>query len=352
MKGVVLAGGKGTRLRPITHSIAKQLVPVANQPILFYGLHDLAAAGVEDVAIIVSPETGSEMEAAVGDGSRFGIRPHFIVQAQPDGLAAALGLSLPWVGDDACIMYLGDNLVKDGVTGVVGDFERRRPNCQILLAKVEHPEHYGVAELADDGSIRRLVEKPKNPPSDLALVGVYMFDPSIGEAVSSITPSARGELEITDAIQYLIEHGKDVRASRVDGWWKDTGHKEDLLDANELVLHNLEGHLKGEVINTELSGVVSIGHGSRIVDSRVTGPVIIGENTLIERSTIGPYTAVGDHCYLSDCASERSIIMDRAEVHDWQVRSGLLGRHSILQGPAPQGHVAVTLGEHSEVGTR
>lgn len=351
MKGVVLAGGKGTRLRPITHSIAKQLVPVANQPILFYGLHDLAAAGVEDVAIIVSPETGPDMVAAVGDGSAFGIRPHFIEQAHPDGLAAALGLALPWIGDDTCIMYLGDNLVKDGVTGIVNDFNQRQPNCQILLAQVDHPEQYGVADLADDGSIRRLVEKPKDPPSNLALVGVYLFDPSINEAVSAIKPSARGELEITDAIQYLIESGKTVSASRVDGWWKDTGHKEDLLEANELVLRGLAGHVKGELVETETSGAVSIGHGSRVVDSRITGPVIIGEDTLIERSTIDPNSAIGDHCYLSDSSVERSIIMDRAEVHDWRVRSGLLGRYAILQGPAPEGHVAVTLGEHSEVGT-
>jgi glucose-1-phosphate thymidylyltransferase len=352
MKGVVLAGGKGTRLRPITHSMAKQLVPVANQPVLFYGLADLAAAGIEDVAIIVSPETADEVKAAVGDGKGLGIAPHYVAQESPDGLAAALALALPWVGDDTCVMYLGDNLVKGGVAGIVRDFEAQRPNCQIMLAEVDHPEQYGVAELAADGSITRLVEKPKEPPSNLALVGVYLFDPSIANAVANISPSARGELEITDAIQYLVDNGRDVRASVVDGWWKDTGRKEDLLHANELVLEDLVGNVKGEVLGGEIRGQVSVGEGSRLIDCSVTGPVVIGENTLIERAVIGPSTAIGHRCYLADCAIERAIVMDDVRIHEWKVRDGLIGNRAVLDGPAPDGYTPVTLGEHSEVGTQ
>ncbi|MEE9184666.1 MAG: sugar phosphate nucleotidyltransferase, partial [Acidimicrobiia bacterium] len=232
MKGVVLAGGAGSRLRPITFAMSKQLVPIANQPILFYGLHDLAHAGITEVAIIVSPETGPEVREAVGDGSRFGINPHFILQESPDGLAHALKLALPFVDGDDCLMYLGDNLVKQGVADVVEEFDEHRPNAQILLAEVPNPSSFGVAELDEDGHVVRLVEKPADPPSNLALVGVYLFDSSVLEAVESIAPSERGELEITDAIQYLIDSGRRVRASMIGGWWKDTGKKSDLLHAS------------------------------------------------------------------------------------------------------------------------
>ncbi|MCU0281622.1 MAG: glucose-1-phosphate thymidylyltransferase, partial [Acidimicrobiia bacterium] len=231
MKGVVLAGGTGSRLRPITFSMAKQLIPVANKPIIEYGLEDLAEAGIGEVGIIVSPETGREVEAAVGDGARLGLRLTYIVQDRPLGLAHALKTALPFVDGDDCLMYLGDNLVKDGVRDVVDDFAAHRPNCQILLCPVDNPSSFGVADLGPDGRIIRLVEKPKVPPSNLALVGVYLFDNSIGEAIDAIRPSARGELEITDAIQYLVEAGRNVRASVVSGWWKDTGTKADLLTA-------------------------------------------------------------------------------------------------------------------------
>lgn len=350
MKGVVLAGGKGTRLRPITHSVPKQLVPVANEPILFYALRDLAAVGIRDVAIVVGPETEGPMRDAVGEGADFSLAVEYILQPRPTGLAAALALALPWVGGDDCMMYLGDNMLKGGVRGVVADYNEHRPNCQILLAEVDHPEQYGVAEMAEDGSIVRLIEKPQDPPSNLALVGVYLFDSTIGEAVSAIEPSARGELEITDAIQYQLDAGRSVRASIVDGWWKDTGHKEDLLHANHLVLEDLEGAIEGEVVGGELAGPVTVGGGSRLIDCRVTGPVIIGSGTVMERATVGPYTAIGDNCSLVDCAVERSIIMDRVQLQDWKVRDGLLGQDAVVRGPAPDRFVPLALGEHSEIG--
>ena len=349
MKGVVLAGGTGSRLRPITFSMAKQLVPVANKPIIEYGLEDLAEAGISEVGIIISPETGDAVRDAVGDGSRLGLEISYIVQDQPLGLAHALKTALPFVDGDDCLMYLGDNLVKDGVADVVRDFEDHRPNCQILLSPVEDPSAFGVADLAEDGTIVRLVEKPTVPPSDLALVGVYLFDTSISEAVDAIEPSARGELEITDAIQYLIEHGRQVRASVVSDWWKDTGTKEDLLHAQELVINDLADKIEGDLVDTRIRGNVHVGRGSHLVDCDITGPAIIGDGVQMSRTTVGPQTSIGNNCRMSDAAVESSIVMDDAEVHGWRIRSSLLGRGARLHGTAPPSFVEMTLGERSEI---
>lgn len=349
MKGVVLSGGTGSRLRPITFSMAKQLVPVANKPILFYGLEDLAAAGVEDVFIIIAPQTGDEIRATVGKGDRFGLNIEYIVQDEPLGLAHALKTALPFVDGDDVLMYLGDNLVKQGVADIVSDFQRDRPNCQILLTKVPDPREFGVAELGPNGEVIRLVEKPKNPPSDLALVGVYLFDSTVQEAVDSIEPSARGELEITDAIQYLVTSGRTVRSSLVTGWWKDTGKKEDLLHANELVLDDLEGEILGSVVGGEMRGPVRVGKGSKLVDCIVTGPAVIGDNVHMHRVVVGPNTAIGDGCRLSDAAVEESIILDAAEVHGWKLRHSLIGRSARLHGAAPRAVAEMTLGERSEI---
>lgn len=349
MKGVVLSGGTGSRLRPITFSMAKQLVPVANKPILFYGLEDLANAGIEDVVIIVAPVTGDEIRHTVGSGDRFGLNIEYVVQDEPLGLAHALKTALPFVGGDDVLMYLGDNLVKQGVSDIVSDFKRDKPNCQILLTKVSDPREFGVAALGPNGEVVRLIEKPKNPPSDLALVGVYLFDNTVAEAVEAIRPSARGELEITDAIQYLVESGRDVRPTLVTGWWKDTGKKEDLLHANELVLDDIAHDVQGEVVGCEIRGAVQIGRGTKLVDCTLTGPAVIGENVHLSRVSIGPNTAIGDGCRLSDASVEESIIMDQAEVHGWRIRSSLLGRQAKLQGSAPAGYVEMTLGERSEI---
>ena len=350
MKGLVLAGGTGSRLRPITFSMAKQLVPIANKPIIEYGLEDLVEAGVTEVGIIISPETGAEIREVVsGSADRIGIRPTFIVQDAPKGLAHALMTALPFIDGDDCLMYLGDNLVKGGVADVVRDFEAHDPNCQIMLSPVDNPSAFGVADLAPDGSIRQLVEKPAVPPSNLALVGVYLFDDTIAEAVHAIQPSRRGEYEITDAIQYLVEHGRKVRASIVSGWWKDTGTREDLLAAQHLVIAELSHSVEGELIDTEVRGAIHLGKGSQVVDSRIVGPVVIGADVQIIRSTIGPETSVGDGCRVSDSTIESSIVMDRASVHGWKIRSSLLGRGTRLHGVAPVSFVEMMLGEQSEI---
>lgn len=349
MKGVVLAGGAGSRLRPITYSMAKQLIPVANKPIIEYGLEDLARAGISEVGIVISPETGAELRAAVGDGARLGLRITYIIQDRPLGLAHALQTALPFVDGDDCLMYLGDNLLKDGVRDVVADFAGHRPNCQILLCPVENPSSFGVAELREDGSILRLVEKPKVPPSNLALVGVYLFDGSIGEAVGAISPSARGELEITDAIQYLVDSGRTVRASIVRNWWKDTGTKADLLNAQELIIAELPERLEGELVGCRVRGSAQVGEGSRLVDCELTGPVVVGRDVHMTRVHLGPQTSVGTGCRLSDAAVEGSIVMDGAEVHGWKIRDSVLGRGARLHGSAPAGFVEVTLGERSEI---
>lgn len=349
MKGVVLAGGAGSRLRPITFAMSKQLVPVANQPILYYGLRDLAEAGITEVAIIISPETGQEIREAVGDGSRFGINPEFIVQPSPDGLAHALALAMPFVGDDSVLMYLGDNLVRQGVADVVRDFEEHSPDAQILLAEVPNPSAFGVAQLDEHGKVYQLLEKPEHPPTNLALVGVYLFDASVRDALEAIEPSSRGELEITDAIQWLIDDGREVRASMIGGWWKDTGKKEDLLHASELVLETLRTSLKGEVIDCRIRGEVQVGVGSKLVDCDIVGPVVIGDRVEIERSTIGPNTTIGDGCRISDAVVRRSILMEEVEVAHWRLRDSLIGRRASIGGSAPPAFVELTVGDRSEI---
>lgn len=349
MKGVVLAGGSGSRLRPITFSMSKQLVPVANQPILFYGLNDIARAGIKEVAIIISPETGGEIRDAVGDGSQFGLDVTFIVQDSPDGLAHALKLALPFVDGDDCLMYLGDNLVKHGVIEVVRDFESEGPSAQILLAQVPNPQSFGVAELDQDGRVVRLIEKPDVPPSDLALVGVYLFDASVQEAVDSIEPSARGELEITDAIQYLIDSGRPVRASMISGWWKDTGKKADLLHASELVMNDLKTDIQGEMIDCRVRGDVTVGPGSKLVDCDLIGPVVIGAEVELERSTVGPNSTIGDRCRVTDAAIRHSILMDDVEIANWRLQDSLIGHAAAIGGSAPPSFVELTLGERSEI---
>ncbi len=350
MKGVVLSGGTGTRLRPITFSMAKQLVPVANEPILFYGLRDMAAAGVNDVAIIISPETGGEIRRAVGDGGFLGLDSvEFIVQDEPLGLAHALKCALPWADGDDVLMYLGDNLVKLGVADVVEDFRTHNPNCQILLTPVDNPSSFGVAELNGSGQVVRLVEKPKTPPSNLALVGVYLFDNTINEAVEAIEPSARGELEITDAIQYLVTTGKDVRSSVVRGWWKDTGRKEDLLHANELILADIETVIEGDLVDCRTRGSIRVEEGARLIDCQITGPAVIGRGTQMARTVIGPNTSIGDDCRVSDATIEGTIVMEGTEIRGWKLQNSLLGRSTRVHGSPPPDFVEMTLGENSEI---
>ena len=358
MKGLILCGGAGTRLRPITHTSAKQLVPVANRPILFYGLDDLAAAGVRDVGIIVG-ETRDEIEAAVGDGSRWGVRVTFIPQESPLGLAHCVLIAKDFLGDDDFIMYLGDNMLQQGLTEFVERFEKARaalgadaPVAQILLAHVDDPRQFGVAEVNDAGEVVRLVEKPSEPPSDLALVGVYIFDRSIHEAVRAITPSVRGELEITDAIQWLLARGDVVRHEVLRGWWLDTGKKDTLLESNRLILERLEPRVDGAVDATStIEGRVVIEAGAEIVGSRVRGPAIIGRDTRVVNSYIGPYTSIAEECEIRDSELDDSLVLAGSLIEGvGGITDSLIGRQAEVtrSGRRPKA-LRLTLGDHSRV---
>lgn len=313
MKALVLSGGKGTRLRPITHTSAKQLIPVANKPILFYGLEAIRDAGIVEVGVVVG-ETKNEIKSAVGDGSAFGLKVTYIEQPEPLGLAHAVKISRDYLGDDEFVMYLGDNLIRDGIKELVADFRKNKPNCQILLAKVPNPNQFGVAELKNERVVR-VVEKPKEPKSDLALVGVYMFDKHIFEATENLKPSARGELEITDAIQYLIDKKYNVRYHLISGWWKDTGKLEDLLEANRLLLEILP-EKRGEVTiqNSKIVGKVIIEDGCEIINSTIRGPVAIGKNCRIFNSYIGPFSSVYHNGEIQDSEIEHSIILENSRI--------------------------------------
>ncbi len=349
MKAVVLAAGSGTRMRPIAYSMAKQLIPVANKPILFYALDDIAAAGVTEAIIVVAPDTGREIRAAVGDGRQFGLNVQYVIQSEPLGIAHALTMAREEVGDEDVLLYLGDNMLKYGVADTIVSFGEQHPNCHILLSKVENPQRFGVVTLDDAGNVAELVEKPQHPASDLALAGVYLFDSSIWEAIESLEPSARGEYEITEAIQWLLDTGRTVTASEVAGWWKDTGRKEDLLEANDLVLGALETSVAGETIDTEVDGVIVVGDGSSLVGCRVEGPVVIGEDTYIVNSRLGPGTSIGDGCSITGATVTRSVVLDGARIERWQLESSLLGREVAMLGSGPTGPVSVTLGERSDV---
>lgn len=331
MKGLILSGGAGTRLRPITHTSAKQLVPVANKPVLFYGLEAMREAGIEEVGIVVG-DTRAEIEAAVGDGSRFGLRVTYLPQEAPLGLAHAVLISEPYLGSEPFVMYLGDNLLKEGIAPFVRAFEESRPDAFILLQKVKNPSAYGIAELEGERVVR-LVEKPLQPRSDLALVGVYLFTPAIFASAKAIPYSGRGELEITDAIQHMIDLGLRVESRRVSGWWKDTGKLDDMLEANRLVLSTLEGTGGGELEDTKLEGPVQIGGGSRLVGCRVRGPVIIGEGCTLTDTYVGPYTAIADGVVIAEAEIEHSIILEDSRISHLGARmtDSLIGRNCVIE---------------------
>jgi glucose-1-phosphate thymidylyltransferase len=328
LKGLILSGGAGTRLRPITHTSAKQLVPVANKPVLFYGIEALVDAGVEEIGIIIAPETGEEIRAAAGDGSQFGTRITYIVQDRPAGLAHAVLTAEEFIGGSPFVMYLGDNLLRDGLRGLVAAFRADEPEALILLTPVDDPESYGVAEL-DGERIVRLIEKPKQPPSNLALVGVYLFSPEIFDAARSLEPSWRGELEITEAIQKLIDDGRRVQSEVVRGWWKDTGRLADMLEANRLVLEEIETRVEGEVDEaSRVEGRVVIEPSAKLTRSVVRGPAVIGAGAEIEDAYIGPYTSLGENVHVRRSEVEHSIVLSGSIVEDLGTRmeASLLGR--------------------------
>ena len=350
MKALILAGGKGTRLRPITNTSAKQLLPVANKPILFYGIEAIVNAGIKDIGIIVG-DTKKDIKEAVGDGSRWGARVTYIEQEAPLGLAHAVKISQDFMKGDSFIMYLGDNLIKDGITSLVEEFSKGKPNAQILLAKVPNPQQFGVVELKGD-KVVRLVEKPKDPPSDLALVGVYMFDSNIFKAVNAIKPSWRNELEITDAIQYLVTEGYTVKPYEIKGWWKDTGKLEDILEANRIILESMEGKIEGEVDDkSKIEGKVTLGKGSKIINSTVRGPAVIGENTRIVNSYIGPFTSIYFGLDIENSEIEHSILLENTRISEIsRIEDSLIGQNVRIQksGKKPQAY-RIMVGNSSRI---
>ncbi|MEV6109004.1 glucose-1-phosphate thymidylyltransferase [Streptomyces sp. NPDC051940] len=351
MKALVLSGGAGTRLRPITHTSAKQLVPVANTPVLFYGLKAIADAGVTEVGIIVG-DTAAEIREAVGDGSAFGLDITYIPQAAPLGLAHAVLIARDYLGDEDFVMYLGDNFIVGGITDLVERFRAERPAAQIMLTKVADPTSFGVAVLDGDGRVVGLEEKPAKPKSDLALVGVYLFTPAIHEAVRAVKPSGRGELEITDAIQWLIDDGRDVHSTTISGYWKDTGNVTDMLEVNRLVLETVEPVVEGSVDEeSELIGRVRVEAGARITGSRIVGPAIIGRDCVVKGAYVGPFTAIADHCRIEDCEIEYSIVLSGSSLTGVRrIEASLIG-HDVEVTPAPRSPSShrLVLGDHSKV---
>ncbi len=354
MKALILSGGKGTRLRPLTYTGAKQLVPVANKPILWYGIESIVAAGITDIGIIISPETGQEIQEKTGNGDRFGAKITYIRQDQPLGLAHAVKIARAFLGDSAFVMYLGDNLIEDTLNPFLTQFQNQQLDALILLRKVDNPSAFGVATVNEQGRVLALVEKPKEPPSNLALVGLYFFAPSIHQAIDSIEPSARGELEITDAIQALITQQKAVEAQQLKGWWLDTGKKDDLLEANRIILDCLlEKSLQGQIdTQSSLSGRVAIAEGSEIINSTIRGPVMIGQNCRIENSFIGPYTSIADGVQLQDADIEHSVILQGAKILNIQQRivDSVIGQRAKLT-LAPQRPKALRflIGDDSQI---
>lgn len=352
MKALVLCGGSGTRLRPITHTMAKQLVPIANKPVLFYGLEAIREAGIDDVGIVVG-ETRKEIIQSVGDGSKWGLRVSYIHQEEPLGLAHAVLVSREYLGKDPFVMYLGDNLIKDGIKGIVETYRENGPNAEILLARVNEPERFGVAEL-EGGKVVRLVEKPRRPPSDLALVGVYIFDYNIMRAVEAIEPSGRGELEITDAIQWLIEGGFNVEPHVIEGWWKDTGRLEDMLEANRIMLETIEPEIHGHVDQeSKVIGNVVVENGAEIINSTVRGPAVIGEQTKVVNSYIGPFTSVYFEVSIEGSEIEHSIILERSKITDipGRIEDSLIGQNVVVgRSPLKPTAFRFMLGDNSRVG--
>ena len=357
MKGLILSGGEGTRLRPLTHTRAKQLVPIANKPVLFYGIEDMVAAGITEIAIVVG-DTHQEIEDAVGDGSQFGADVTYIRQEAPLGLAHCVLIARDFLGDDRFVMYLGDNMLEQGLAEFVEQFEQEGERgaspcqAQILLTPVDNPSSFGVAELGSDGDVVNLVEKPADPPSNLALVGVYIFDPSIHEAVAAIEPSARGELEITDAIDWLIQNGRRVSHQLLDGWWIDTGKKDPLLECNRLVLDTVVRQVDGAVDDaSKVEGRVVVSEGAKIVNSTVRGPAVIGANTRVENTFIGPYTSIGDECVITDAELDHSVVLEGCRIDGTsRITDSLIGQHvHVTRSPERRQASRLMLGDHSHL---
>ena len=353
MKGLILSGGKGTRLYPITFNRAKQLVPVANKPVLFRVIEAIKEAGIDDIGIVIG-DTGEEIKQAVGNGRRWDVKITYIPQDAPLGLAHAVKISHSFLGDERFVMFLGDNVIQGGISSLIRQFASSDWNSQVVLTQVEHPEHYGVAELDEQGRIRRLVEKPRNPPSNLALVGIYMFDHNIFQAVNSIKPSWRGELEITDAIQWLVENGCAVHPYVHRGWWIDTGKPIDMLEANNRVLaeiaHKVDGYVDRD---SKIDHLVTIERGAEIINSVVRGPAIIGEDARLINSYIGPFTSIYHDTIVENSEIEHSIVLDHSRIVNVpsRIEDSIIGRDvEVTYSPIKPKAYKMTLGDHSRVG--
>jgi glucose-1-phosphate thymidylyltransferase len=353
LKGLVLAGGRGTRLRPLTHTAAKQLVPVANRPILFYVLDNLRAAGITDIGLIICPETGLAVKNAVGDGARWGITVQYILQDQPLGLAHAVQVARPFLAQSAFVMYLGDNLIGSGISEFCAEFDGSGADAMILLKAVPNPSSFGIAEVDAKGRVTSLVEKPKEPKSNLALVGIYVFSPKIHNAIERIKPSWRGELEITDAIQALLDDGSKVLSHQIEGWWLDTGKKDDLLTANTVVLDEwIQRKIDGDIDEqSQVTGRVQLGKGSRVVRSKIRGPVVIGENVQILDSFIGPFTSIGDGCQIAASVLEHCLFLEHATVKRVdRLEDSLIGKNSaVIKEVNTHQAYRLMIGDDSEV---
>ncbi len=351
MKGLILAGGFGTRLRPLTYTSAKQLIPIANKPILFYGIEALVKAGIKELGIVVG-DTAREVRDKVGNGEHWNIHITYIPQEAPLGLAHAIKISKTFLCEEPFIMYLGDNILKNGVDDFVQQFHRNKPNALILLTEVSNPRDFGVAVLGKNGLVQRLIEKPKEPPSNFALVGIYLFDSEIFQAIEHIKPSWRDELEITDAIQWLLDNHFKVESHMVRGWWKDTGKPEDIIEANLLVLEDIEPLNKGTYIDSAINGRIRSEEGAVIEKTTIRGPVIIGKNARVIHSYIGPFSSIGDNAVIENSEIECSVIMDGAQIKNLEKRidRSIIGKNAVINvtSHAPRTHKFI-LGDQSHV---
>ncbi len=351
MKGLILSGGFGTRLRAITYTGAKQLIPIANKPIIYYGIEALTNVGINEIGIVVG-DTRQEVEGVVGDGKKWNAKIQYIPQEAPLGLAHAIKISNRFIGNEPFVMYLGDNILKDNLSHLVKQFQKNKPNALILLTEVSNPQEFGVAVIDEKGAVKKLIEKPKEPPSNLALVGIYLFDKEIFTAIENIKPSWRNELEITDAIQWLLDKNYRVESQTVKGWWKDTGKPEDIIEANLLILEDIESDNQGNVVDSNINGRVRIEKGALVEKSIIRGPAIIGEKARIIRSYVGPFSSIGNHVVIENSEVECSVIMDGATIHNLEKRidRSILGKNVVIDqiDESPRTHRFV-LGDQSYV---
>jgi glucose-1-phosphate thymidylyltransferase len=354
MKGLILSGGKGTRLRPFTYTGAKQLVPLANKPVLFYAIEDLVEAGITAIGIVISPETGDQVKMTVGDGSQFGAQITYIVQDAPRGIAHGIKIAQDFIGTDSFVLFLGDNFLREGIVPQVKAFHDDSLNAQIILYPMDDPSSMGVAVLDEAGRVTRLVEKPKHFISPYAVIGIYMFDQHVFEAVNSIKPSARGELEITETIQYLIDRGCKVGAQPLKGWWIDTGKMSDILEANRLVLDILETRIEGQVTgDSRIEGRVVLEPGAKVINSTVRGPAIIGTGTVIENAYVGPYTSIRHDCTIQNCEIEHSVVLENTRLLHVSARiaDSLIGRNvEVGRAEGQNKALKIMLGDYSKIG--